>query len=163
MTKLFTKSGAELSLGRLVVNLPFMLRNLHTLVRQETEAIRSDLSLPAHSVGIMIVVSENPGISQNDLATVMVLNKTAVANCVKPLEAAGLLTRRRQADGDGRYNALFLTDTGRLLLKQSEKLLNNFDRRAFANVSKADQVTFFKVCGQLVANLDDRVSHLAVE
>lgn len=155
MTKVLTENGA-VSLGLLAVNLPFMVRNLQTLIRLEGDAIRGTLELKAGSIGILFIIARNPGISQNDIATATVLNKTAVANIVKPLEAAKLLLRHR-SPRDGRLNVLDLTAKGRLLMKRAESLLDDLHQRAFAHVSQTDRQTFFRVCTRVIANLDDTV------
>jgi DNA-binding MarR family transcriptional regulator len=156
MTKVLTESGGAVSLGLLAVNLPFIVRNLQTIIRLEGDAIRGELELRAGSIGILFVVAENPGISQNDIATANVLNKTAVANIVKPLEAASLLTRHRSPK-DARVKVLSLTAKGRRLMKRAETLLDDLHKRAFAHVSPTDRETFFRVCTRVIANLDESI------
>jgi DNA-binding MarR family transcriptional regulator len=156
VTNVLTENGVAVSLGLLAVNLPFMVRNLQTLIRLEGDAIRGELELKAGSIGILFVIAENPGISQNDIATATVLNKTAVANIVKPLEAALLLCRHRSSE-DARVNVLSLTAKGRRLMKRAEALLDDLHERAFAHVSQTEREAFFRVCTRVIANLDERI------
>ena len=156
MTKVLTESGGAVSLGLLAVNLPFIVRNLQTIIRLEGDAIRGELELRAGSIGILFVVAENPGISQNDIATANVLNKTAVANIVKPLEAALLLSRHRSSK-DARIKVLSLTAKGRRVMKRAEALLDDLHERAFAQVSQTERETFFRVCTRVIANLDESI------
>ncbi len=59
--------------GILSRDLPFMARTLQSLLRPEGHAIRQALDLEAGVIGVLSVIWLNPGISQNDLATSVVL------------------------------------------------------------------------------------------
>lgn len=152
MTTISTGAGARTALGQLSENLPFMARNLHTLMRVESDRILGELGLEAGSIGILFVVAGNPGISQNDVAVATVLNKTAVATIVKRLDARGLLSRQRSAE-DARVKFLFLTDRGRETMDRAATMLDALHARAFADVAPEHREIFFRVSTAVIGSL----------
>lgn len=59
----------------------------------------------------IIDICENPGITQDQLAEVLSVNKGTVANVLKTLEKDGFV-ERKQNPKDKRINNLFLTEKG---------------------------------------------------
>ena len=138
--------------GILSRDLPFMARTLQSLLRPEGHAIRQALDLEAGVIGVLSVIWLNPGISQNDLATSVVLKKSAVTALVKHLEERGLVARERSQQ-DRRQNALTLTADGHTLIAKIREHTEALNDRLFENVSAAERETFFAVMDKVVQNL----------
>ena len=153
MTEIVTEDGRTLALGRLAADLNFVTRILWAPIRAEGDRIRAELNLSAGAIGVLFVVAANPGVSQNDVATATRLHKTAVANLVKPMEAAGLLSRVRSHD-DARVNLLRVTESGQKLMALAQAMLDDFHQRAFDGISIGDRKTFYRVCAQIIETLD---------
>jgi DNA-binding MarR family transcriptional regulator len=138
--------------GLLNANLPFTVRNLHTLLRLESDQIVDELELPVGGVSVLFVIADNPGISQNDIAAATALHKTAIANIVKPMVADGLISRHR-SPADTRVNVLSLTPKGLHTSQRAELMLAALHERAFAQIPRTDRDIFFTVCAQLIVSL----------
>ena len=138
--------------GILSRDLPFMARTLQSLLRPEGHAIRQALDLEAGVIGVLSVIWLNPGISQNDLATSVVLKKSAVTALVKHLEERGLVARERSQQ-DRRQNALTLTADGHTLIAKIREHTEALNDRLFENVSAVERETFFAVMDKVVQNL----------
>lgn len=153
-----TDSGERVDrvrLGRLASELHFMTRNVWTVVRVEGDRVRASLDLPAGAVGVLSVVADNAGITQNDVASLALLHKTAVASLVKQMVAMNLLSRTRSKH-DGRVNRLNLTPRGLTTLSAAERMLAELHRSAFEGVTVEDRRVFFRVCGHIVSQLSNQ-------
>lgn len=139
-------------LGYLSKDLPFMARTLQSLLRPEGQKIRDALDIENGVIGVLLTIWLNPGISQNDLATSVVLKKSAVTALVKMLETRGLVDRQRN-EQDRRSNLLTLTTQGHALIADIRNHTKALNDRAFDGVQDQDRQTFFAVMDRVVKNL----------
>ena len=149
-------------IGPLAQDLLFMMRTVQGQLRTEVQDLRSALSVESGMIGVMSIIWQCPGISQNDLAAMVALKKSAVTKLVKELEGRRLLTRTR-VSSDRRMNALELTETGQTLIAQSRDIVARIESRAFDGVSEADRQTFFNVLGQVFLRLSDPSASAATD
>ena len=142
-------------LGPLAEDLPFMIRNLHALLRPVGHIVRDPLGIESGSIGILSMVWVNPGISQNDLAANLAMKKSAIAKLVKSLEQDGLLDRTR-VPGDRRMNALTLTAQGHQMVGQIRRLTQALNDDLARDIPAHDREVFFRVLEKLHASLAAR-------
>lgn len=152
VTRLATSSGVEVELGPLSGDLLFLVRNLHILLRGESLSIRQSMGLEVGIIGILSVVWLNPGISQNEVASAIVLRKAAVTKLVKRMEADNLLTRRRTAH-DRRTNSLMLTEKGQRTIANIRPMTAALHDHLFEMIGAEEKEIFFDVLTHLVAQL----------
>ncbi|WBU61240.1 MarR family winged helix-turn-helix transcriptional regulator [Paracoccus albus] len=157
VTKLATSSGLEVELGPLSGDLLFLARNLHILLRGESFSIRQNMGMEAGVIAILSVVWLNPGISQNELASAIVLRKAAVTKLVKKMEADGLLSRRRTSH-DRRTNSLMLTEKGQQTIAKIRPMTATLQHQLFEPIDAEEKEVFFDVLTNLVAQLSGRVA-----
>lgn len=155
MTSSRTPQAAEIELGPLARDLPFMLRNVQARLRPEGQALRDELGIESGAVGVLSVIWQNPGISQNDLASTIALKKSAITKLVKGLEAEGLIARER-VSADRRVNALTLTEAGTALVTRLRRLTDGLNDRLFDGVDPQEREVFFRVLEGIYARLDPR-------
>ena len=148
MTETSINEETRVTLGPLATDLPFMIRNLHSVLRPIGATVREALGLADGSIGVLSLVWVNPGISQNDLAASLAMKKSAVAAVVKKLESDGLLERKR-VEGDRRMNAITLTDDGHRMVARIQDATGQLNAAAMADVSEADREVFFRVLATL--------------
>lgn len=87
-----------------------LARVFQKIERAATDQLRSrGLSLPQFDV--LALVTAREGLTQQDLATALLVTKGNVCQLLDRMERSDLLERRQ----DGRANRLFLTDAGRAL------------------------------------------------
>lgn len=154
-TQFRLKSGAVIHAGWLRRDLPFLTRSLRFLLRADSDSLRADSGLEAGDIGVLAVVSLNPGITQNDLAASLVLKKSAVTRVVQRLEKRRLLTRRRSTT-DRRANRLSLTAEGAQLAESLRRATQARHGGWFDGIDPADAEVFFAVLFRLVANIAER-------
>ena len=146
------KSGAVIRAGWLASDLPFLTRSLRYLLRAQGEALRLEHQLESGDIGVLAVVSSNPGVTQNDLAASLVLKKSAVTRVVQRLEKRGFLTRRRSPQ-DRRANLLTLTESGEAISARVRAATMARHDQWFEAITPDERAVFFDVLFRLVDHL----------
>jgi len=142
-------------LGSLRENLPFLTRALRAYIRAENAEFFNDLATEHGEIAILSVIALNPGISQNDLAAILVFKKSAITKLVKELEARGLIERAKSA-ADKRFNALQLTAAGQLRYQKISERVTTQHAAIFETFTKEERSQFFDLLNKLYAHLGER-------
>ena len=86
--------------------------------------------------GILVVIGENPGLTQQALANAAHLDRSTVVTVIDKLEDRGLVERRA---ADRRSNGLFLSDKGAALLRGLKRKVAQHERRVVRNLSARER------------------------
>jgi DNA-binding MarR family transcriptional regulator len=86
--------------------------------------------------GILVVIGENPGLTQQALADAAHLDRSTVVTVIDKLEDRGLVERRA---ADRRSNGLFLADKGAVLLRGLKHKVAQHERRVVQNLSARER------------------------
>ncbi|HVY05995.1 MAG TPA: MarR family transcriptional regulator [Burkholderiales bacterium] len=86
--------------------------------------------------GILVVIGENPGLTQQALANAAHLDRSTVVTVIDKLEDRGLVERRA---ADRRSNGLFLAAKGTALLQDLKRKVTRHERRVVQNLSAAER------------------------
>lgn len=86
--------------------------------------------------GILVVIGENPGLTQQTLANAAQLDRSTVVTVIDKLEDRGLVERRA---ADRRSNGLFLADKGATLLRGLKRKVAQHERRVVQNLSARER------------------------
>jgi DNA-binding MarR family transcriptional regulator len=87
------------------------------------EAFVGDQGLAARQYGVLEVVSQYPGLTQQEIGSALELDRTTISELVDDLTAAGLV-RRRPSTSNRRANAIDLTASGRRALARARGLVD---------------------------------------
>ena len=87
--------------------------------------------------GILVVIGENPGLTQQALANAAHLDRSTVVTVIDKLEARGLVKRHA---ADRRSNGLFLADSGMALLRKLKRKVATHERRVVRELSVRERV-----------------------
>lgn len=101
---------------------------------------------------IMMISRMGKNISQRDLAEKLNITPAAVAVTLKKMEKMGLVTRT-VAESDNRYNQVVLTDKGKKIVKESQKIFLYADEKMFAGFSQEELDTFEDYLTRIKENL----------
>lgn len=150
--------GAEgLVLGPLRENLPFLTRALRAYIRAENADFYSDFGAEQGEIATLSVIGLNPGISQNDLAAILVFKKSAVTKLIKELEDRGLVERSKVA-ADKRFNALQLTAVGQERYEKISARMASQQAAFLEPFSDKERAEFFGYLNRLYEHLGERHS-----
>ena len=86
--------------------------------------------------GILVVIGQNPGLTQQALANAAHLDRSSVVSVIDKLERRGLVSRRA---ADGRSNGLFLAAQGQALLRGLKRKVALHEQRVAQNLTAAER------------------------
>ena len=128
---------------------------IHTdkLHRSLIEQRMQDLNLH-RSQHIMLsnILSFDTPPTQKQLAQKLDISAATVAVTVKKLEQAGFISKCT-AEGDGRCNKIFVTDSGKEILLKAREIFDTVDKSMFDGLSEKEIENFVTCLEKLQANL----------
>lgn len=92
--------------------------------------------------------------TQAEIARNFEISPAAVTTTLKKLEASGLV-RRTVKDGNCRANDIEITEKGREIVSESEKLFREVDGAMFEGVAEEDLASFENVLTMMYKNLKE--------
>jgi len=113
---------------------PALLEAPGFLVRRLYQAYTSawmrgvDSSLTGPQFAALTAVGACPGQDQGSLASAVSLDASTMTDIVRRMEKRGLITRRTP-ESDARRKLLYLTDEGRSVLEQADRLARQLDEK----------------------------------
>lgn len=87
---------------------------------------------------ICMYVEKNPALSQETIAKKLSMDKSMLARNVKKAQQEGYL-RREVSPIDSRKTELYITEKGRQLNKESEKLSAEWENKAFSRLNESEK------------------------
>jgi DNA-binding MarR family transcriptional regulator len=131
----------------------FRLRRLQGLFVTHWGRWFRDLEPPVTPVqgGILLLIEDNPGLSQIALARLMRIEPPSLVQALMPLIRARLVERFRPA-GDRRAFALHVSRTGRALAEQVRSGIAAQERDLLAGLSDAERRTFLALLDRALAS-----------
>lgn len=96
----------------------------------------------------LVLVKENPGMSQTVISTVLGIAKSGAMTLVDKLEALKLVERRPHPD-NRRSKSLHLTQAGRRELEMLEKAVAKHDRHSSRNLTEQERETLMRLLRKL--------------
>lgn len=161
MPKISLSDQTEIDLGPLSTDLLFMVRTLQSMLRPDGQTIRRALDTETGMIGLLSIIWLKPGISQNELASVVALQKSAVTKLVTRMEERGLIVRVKDSV-DRRVNNLSLTDAGAEMITEGRQLAAKLNARLFEGVDQDDRDTFFNVLWHIISRLSTEGAQISL-
>lgn len=101
--------------------LGYLLKHAHLALEQRTDTALADLGVTTRDLGVLRVVAGGVARSQQEIATLLGVDRTSMVALVDALERRGIVARRPAA-GDRRRNVVELTAEGRALFTEAEEV-----------------------------------------
>ena len=96
-------------------------------------------------------ICRRPGMAQEELSTVLILDKTTVAHQLVKLEALGYLTRS-PAPEDGRCRRIYPTEKAEAVYPQIHEAFESFTEAILAGLSESEQAELGRLTDHLRRN-----------
>jgi DNA-binding MarR family transcriptional regulator len=128
------KAAQGLALGRLGDFIGFRLRRLQNQLARNFANATADRNLRSGLFSSLAIIAANPGISQNELANEVGLDKSVTVLIVDDLESRGLAVRKR-SESDRRRHSLFVTAAGEVYLDEMFGLLEQTEESVLKQLS----------------------------
>jgi DNA-binding MarR family transcriptional regulator len=129
---------ATVDLGRLPGYLGYQVRQAQAAVFRDFEAITRDTGVTPGEFSLLTLIEANPGINQISLVRVYRLDKSTLSHSIKRLVRRDLIRRTRDPQ-DGRYYGLWLTRSGRAVLKRVTGRVEQQERRMADTLTPAER------------------------
>lgn len=97
----------------------------------------------------MVAVNNHPGIDQTALCNIVALDRSTVGDVVGRLENKGLI-KRRNGTVDRRTKSLYITPSGRKLVKAIEPAVETTQRLILAPLKASERNAFLRMLKELV-------------
>ena len=107
--------------GVLNEHLGYFMRRAQVWIFNDFIRTLSETGIRPAQYSVLVVIGENPGLSQSDLARTLGIERARLVHMLDLLEKRGW-TERQPAPGDRRSHALFLTRDGQKILKKAKAL-----------------------------------------
>jgi DNA-binding MarR family transcriptional regulator len=153
MSKRPTKENEEKALdpGCLPELLGYHLRLAQIAVFADFAKALKEHDLLPGQFGVLELIGANPGLSQNQLAGAIKLDRSTLVSTLNRLEGRKLV-ERRVSELDRRSNTLWLTKAGEELLVETTPKVKAHEKRLFAIYSSEER----KTLRELLARLNSR-------
>lgn len=130
----------------------FLLHDCARLRRVVIDETFKPLNVTRSQAWLLAYLSLSDGSTQSALAEQMNLGKVAVGGLVDRLEASGMIERRAHPN-DRRVNKIFLTDTGRKVVRDIRKLTLTANGDMLDGLSMKDLRAFVTLLDKFKQNL----------
>lgn len=102
---------------------------------------------------ILMFISDNPYVSQKELARLYSVSTATMAVSLKKLEQGGYIERAVDAK-DNRYNQICITPKGQEVVKQSVTIFEGIEKKMFRGFTRED----FEVMGNLLDRIYENLA-----
>ena len=126
-----------LDLGSLPRHLGYALRRAQIAVFDNFIGVLADLQLRPAQYSVLLVVEENPGRKQTEIAAALGIQRPNFVAMLDGLQKRGLVTRAR-SPLDRRSHSILLTPAGSALLAQAREAVRRHERGLCALIGGAE-------------------------
>jgi DNA-binding MarR family transcriptional regulator len=118
--------GKDEDIGELNDIVGFHIRLAHGAVYRHFTETFVDLDLTQKQVSALWLVSDNPGIAQIEVGTLLRMDRATTMTIVNRLQERGFL-RRERSETDGRKQALYLVEAGEAALARAKRAIGEHE------------------------------------
>lgn len=126
------KDRPEISVVGLTGLAGYLIRQAQLWVFEDFNATLAPLDMRPAQYSILVIVRDNPGLSQMALSEVLGISRSGIIPPLDELQSRGLL--ERLPTSDRRTNALHLTAAGTALLARADRLVQEHEQRLIDKV-----------------------------
>ena len=127
-------AAGGITLGLLSELLDYKIRSAQLFTFEKFRNLASDLGITSGQAGALVLIANNPGISQAHLARAMRIERATMGTTISRMIDHGWVDRL-QNSGNRRAYALFLSDKGAKLMERLLPVMKEHDRAIKANLN----------------------------
>lgn len=139
----------------------YLLRRTHTAFQSYWMAQfhKPDTPITPVQGGMLVVVNENPGLTQTELARIMNVEGPTLMQSIDRLEENGYVQRTRRP-GDRRSNSLRLTPLGNRMLKEIQAFLPVRDADLLCDFTAEERAEFVRLLTKALNRAHSRLKEI---
>ncbi len=123
-------------------------RNMQSIVNYKLK----DLSIRSGQHDFLYVISNNEGISQKELSEHLYIGKSTTAKAVKNLLTNGYIKKEKD-ENDKRYDRLYLTEKGKEVAPQIQKIFSEIIDIVIKNLSSEEAEQTMILLKKILSNV----------
>ncbi len=117
------------------------------------------VDLTKEQMVVLKKLHEQDGLSQNELAFLVLRNKSSLTRLLSKMEKKGYI-KRKQSKEDKRINNVFLTGSGKEIFNKSKPLIKDLIETMEQNISNSEKQQIIKTLKKIQTNFDSNVESL---
>ena len=133
----------------------YMLAQACKLHRQRADALLNEIGLHVGQEMILGALWDNEGVTQTELADLLLIQPATVTNALQRLEREGYVDRREDPD-DQRISRVFSTEEGRDLKGAIQEKWGQLERESFGGLTAEEGLLLRRLLLQVYENLAAR-------
>lgn len=115
-------------------------------------------NLSAPHLSLVLAIKRHPGVSQDDLAKFLFVNKSTVTRQLKVLEEEGYIIR--ETGLDRRSNIIYLSEKGKSLHPMLIEYLDEVNNDLIEDLSEQEYEIFLELITKITKRSNQRINHL---
>lgn len=152
--------GRDPEFGPLPQLLGYQIRQAQTALFKDFSNITNSLKITPGEFSLLTLIDTNPGVSQTSLTSLYKVDKSTLSLSLGSLAKRGLV-RRARGPLDNRYYALWLTETGRRLLRKVRARVDAQERAMDAVLRPGERAHLLDMLSRICGAFDTRSSRAA--
>ena len=133
----------------------YMLAQACKLHRQRADVLLNEIGLHVGQEMILGALWDNEGVTQTELADLLLIQPATVTNALRRLEREGYVDRREDPD-DQRISRVFSTEEGRNLKGAIQEKWGQLERESFGGLTAEEGLLLRRLLLQVYQNLAAR-------
>ncbi len=143
------EASQELEFGPLNDQVGYALRRAYAILFRTFSEMFQDLNLAFGQYSILVLVGQNPGVSQMAIADAADVDRTTIVPILHKFAQLRWITRRRRT-ADRRVYSLHLTAAGQAVLDATAPIIAAHEERLFGPLTAAERATLGKLLSKVV-------------
>ncbi|MBL4907783.1 MAG: MarR family transcriptional regulator [Sneathiella sp.] len=140
--------------------LPYRLTKLSGIIsRSLAERYSRQFDLTIQEWRVIAIIGEKPGLTAREVGDLASLDKVNISRAIERLEKAGRINRE-VLPHDRRAFALYLTETGKIILSQIVPLAQNYENLLLEGFSADEIEQLDSFLNRLDSRADELIPHL---
>ena len=121
----------------------YLMKRAFNAIRADVNAVLEPLQLRMVTFSALVIIVDNPGLRQSQLAEILSMERPNIVLIVDELERQELITRERTT-GDRRAYALQATLIGRQLQDRALKAIKQHEKRMTAGLTEEERLALLE-------------------
>ncbi len=117
------------------------------------------VDLTKEQMVVLKKLHEQDGLSQNELAFLVLRNKSSLTRLLSKMEKKGYITRK-QSKEDKRINHVYLTNSGKNVFNSSKPVIKQLIGTMEQNISNSEKQQIISILKTIQSNFDSNVESL---
>ncbi|HBS35262.1 MAG TPA: hypothetical protein DEA50_09335 [Parvularcula sp.] len=126
----------------------YQLQRTGSLVTRELAVVFSAVGLAPGQFSILLIIAENPGCTQSQIAVLARLDPSTLALVIARLRVLGFIRRAADA-GDRRSNRIHSTEKGEQAIRSVLPILARFESRITGEFSATEKQAFLRCLSKI--------------